>query len=57
LADVPDIPNEPWLDSLEEKELERLRKRLSSLREAVSRLRAAASSEEPVSAAELERER
>jgi hypothetical protein len=48
------IPSQPWLDSLEEKERERILARLSSLREAVSRLRIAASTEEPLSAAELE---
>ena len=52
--DNSEIPNEPWLEALEKKEIERLLERLSSLREAVSRLRTAASSEEPLSAAELE---
>lgn len=51
---MPGPTQEPWLEALEEKERARLLERLDTLREAVSRLRAAASSEEPLSAAELE---
>jgi hypothetical protein len=54
--EVSAMPNEPWLEALEEKERARLLERLGTLREAVSRLRAAASSEEPLSAVELERD-
>jgi hypothetical protein len=54
---MPGIPNQPWLDALEESELERILERLRVLREGVSRLRAAASSEEPLPASELEQGR
>jgi hypothetical protein len=50
------MDEDAWLETLEEKERERLLARLKALREAASRLRMPASGEEPLSAAELEEE-